>query len=126
METDFADWLRNQLEQRGWTQSELSRRSGVSPAQITRVLSGERGLGEKSISALAKALNLPVETVFRAAGLLPPPPSNEPPTLAEWIEIFMQADEKTREDLLNYAQYRADQERKAKRRGTNPVDQPVD
>jgi transcriptional regulator with XRE-family HTH domain len=59
------------LSEKGWTQAELARRSGVSPAQITRVLSGERGLGEQSILAIAEALKLPPDEVYRAAGLLP-------------------------------------------------------
>jgi transcriptional regulator with XRE-family HTH domain len=71
METNFADWLREKLKKENWSQAELSRRSGVSPAQITRVISGERGLGEQSILAIAQALKLPPEEVFRAAGLLP-------------------------------------------------------
>ena len=87
------------------------------------VMGGDEAMLLKSI---AGALHLPPDEVFRAAGILPSVESDAPPTLAEWIEIFMQADEHTREDLLNYAQYRADQERKAKRRPANPLEQTVD
>lgn len=126
MAIDFSDWLNEQMRQRDLSQSELARMSKVSQSQISLVLNRDRKPGTDFCTAIAHALRLPTEDVFRAAGLLPPPPSNEPPTLAEWIEIFMQADEKTREDLLNYAQYRADQERKAKRRPANPLEQTVD
>ncbi len=71
---DFAEWLREELRNRDWSQSDLSRRSGVSTAQITRVLSGERGIGEATCKSLARALHLPPEEVFRKAGLLPPKP----------------------------------------------------
>jgi len=108
------------------SQADLARASGITRGGVSNLLNQVRKPDPDTCNAIAKAFNLPVETVFRAAGLLPPPPSNEPPTLAEWIEIFMQADEKTREDLLNYAQYRADQERKAKRRPANPLEQTVD
>ena len=108
------------------SQADLARASGITRGGVSNLLNQVRKPDPDTCNAIAKAFNLPVETVFRAAGLLPPPPSNEPPTLAEWIEIFMQADEHTREDLLNYAQYRADQERKAKRRPANPLEQTVD
>ena len=57
----FSQWLLSELESREWSQVDLSRKSGVSQAQITRVLSGERGIGEKALSAIASALKLPPE-----------------------------------------------------------------
>ncbi len=69
--SNFIDWLRNELETRGWSQAELARQSKLSPAQITRLLNGERGVGENGLNAIARALRLPPETVFRAAGKLP-------------------------------------------------------
>ncbi|MGC1374647.1 MAG: helix-turn-helix transcriptional regulator, partial [Anaerolineales bacterium] len=69
--SNFIDWLRKELEERGWSQAELARQSKLSPAQITRLLNGERGIGETGLNAIARALRLPPETVFRAAGMLP-------------------------------------------------------
>lgn len=77
----FSQWLLSELESREWSQVDLSRKSGVSQAQITRVLSGERGIGEKALSAIASALKLPPEHVFRMAGLLPPKENAD-----EWVE----------------------------------------
>jgi transcriptional regulator with XRE-family HTH domain len=51
MEGDFSEWLEGELKTRGWSDSELARRAGVSHA---------------SISYVAKA--------FRFAGLLPSHP----------------------------------------------------
>ena len=79
--SSFSQWLLKELESREWSQVDLSRRSGVSQAQITRVLSGERGVGEKALSAIAHALKLPPEQVFRAAGILPPQGDTD-----EWAE----------------------------------------
>lgn len=75
---DFADWLRAELEKRDWSQAELARQSNISPAQITRLLNGERGIGENGIIAIARALKLPVDLVFEKAGLLPPKPELSP------------------------------------------------
>lgn len=68
---DFANWLRDQLNTRGWTQAKLAGLMGMSPAQVTRIMSGERGIGEQSLTAIAKAFKIPPEEVYRAAGLLP-------------------------------------------------------
>jgi transcriptional regulator with XRE-family HTH domain len=67
----FASWLKGKLEERGMTQADLKRASGITSAQISRLMSGERGMGEKSVLAIARALNLPPDVVFQAAGFLP-------------------------------------------------------
>jgi len=80
----FTDWLQNELTVREWTQADLSRRSGVSASQITRVMSGERGIGNDGLVNIARALNLPAVNVFRAAGILPPVPET-----TEEIEMIL-------------------------------------
>jgi transcriptional regulator with XRE-family HTH domain len=103
--TKFSEWLRLELGKRTWSQAELARRSGISAAQITRILSGERGIGEEALSAIASALRLPTEEVYRAAGLLP--------TKAEADEITERAQHiistyrlpETRQQALDYLEY---------------------
>lgn len=68
---EFSNWLREELDRRGWTQAKLAGLMGMSPAQVTRIMSGERGIGEQSLTAIAKAFRIPPEEVYRAAGLLP-------------------------------------------------------
>ncbi len=72
MEKTFGEWLASELARRNMTQSDLASSSGTTPAQISRIISGSRGVGEKALSMIAKGLDLPPETVFRAAGFLPP------------------------------------------------------
>jgi transcriptional regulator with XRE-family HTH domain len=67
----FADWLKVELNKRNWDQAELVRRSGVTSAQISRVVTGVRGAGPELSIAIGKGLNLPPEEVFRARGWLP-------------------------------------------------------
>ena len=69
---DFASWLEKELENRDWKPADLSRRSGIGSGLISRILNRERRAGPDSCVAIARALQLPPETVFRAAGLLPP------------------------------------------------------
>lgn len=68
----FTEWLQREMEKRGWNQAELSRRSGVTTAQVSRINTGEQRPGPTVCRAFARALQLPPEEVFRRVGLLPP------------------------------------------------------
>ena len=70
MET-FSEWLLHEMGQRNISQQDLAQKSGITAAQISRVISGQRGLGEKSLTAIAHALKISPVTIFRKAGLLP-------------------------------------------------------
>lgn len=69
---DFSNWLLNKLREKGWNQAELATRAGVTRTAISDVISGRRNAGPDLCSSIARALDLPPEAVFRAAGLLPP------------------------------------------------------
>jgi transcriptional regulator with XRE-family HTH domain len=70
-ENPFAEWLKGELAARNWSQTDLGRDGGVTSAAISRILSGERKAGPDACNAIARALQLPAELVFRKAGLLP-------------------------------------------------------
>lgn len=72
---DFTEWLTNELTVKGWDQAELSRRSGITTAHISRIMTGQRHPGTEALSGIAHALRLPAEDLFRRAGLLPMPVS---------------------------------------------------
>src|SRR5512139_3399651 len=103
---DFGAWLQGQLDNRGWTQARLARRSKVSTAQIARVINNTRAPGPEFCRAVAKALELPEELVFREAGLLSPEGIKEnPPGLVEWIHIFREANPEKRDEMLDLARF---------------------
>ena len=66
----FIEWLDKQREKQGWTRAKLARMAGVSPTIIYLIAKGKREPGSLLCNGLAKALNLPREEVYRAAGLL--------------------------------------------------------
>ena len=82
----FAEWLAQQMAERDMSQAELSRKSKVSDGQLSRLLRAERGVGEESVSGIARALGIPPETVFREAGLLPP--ESKPNKIIKAIEYL--------------------------------------
>ena len=100
--TDFATWLENQLVLKEWRPAELASKSGLDPGFVNHLLNRNRNPGPKACNAIAHALDIDPEDVFRAAGLLPPKP-DEPPTLSEWIHLYLEADEEERDRMLEVA-----------------------
>lgn len=69
MGNQFAEWLQGQIDLRGWTQSELARRAGVTPPTINRILSQERLPGVDLCRGIARAFGISEIGVLRMAGL---------------------------------------------------------
>jgi transcriptional regulator with XRE-family HTH domain len=83
----FADWLQSEMDQRGWSQSDCARAADLNRAVINKLLSRKSRPQPFTLVALARAFKIPVETAYRAAGLLPPA-DGEDDTLEELIYIF--------------------------------------
>jgi transcriptional regulator with XRE-family HTH domain len=73
----FGEWLKSEIKIRNISQKELADISGVTPAQISRAISGSRGLGTDTLLSIARALRVSPEEVFRRAGVLPPRPNQD-------------------------------------------------
>lgn len=82
MDMRFPEWLEDKMTEKGWSQSELARKSGLTRQAINYYLSDKsKQPDEFALQKLAKAFKIPVEQVYRAAGLLPPANGNDP-----WVE----------------------------------------
>ena len=97
---DFANWLQQELRTRGWNQAELVRRSGLSVAHVSRLVSGIRPPGTNAISELARALGVSSEEVMRQAGLLPASAINSQQALAELHKKIDKLSESDRQIIL--------------------------
>jgi len=102
---EFALWLQAEMDRHDWTQADLSRISNISKPQIARVLSGSRGIGPDACNAIARALRLPPELVFRKAGLLPPSETSEDEDIERTNHILPQLPEAERKMVLAFAEY---------------------
>jgi len=60
----FGERVRAQREERGWSQHELSRRSGVSNVKICRIEAGQRTITLDTAQKLAKALDFTGEEML--------------------------------------------------------------
>lgn len=105
VETELTIWLQSELEKRNWSQSELARRSGLSHGTVSNILSGTKGVGEASLNAIAKALHVPSEVLFRKAGLLPEVPEKDE-QIEELLYLYNLMPDQYKSDLLSYAQIR--------------------
>lgn len=72
---DFGKWIQKEIDKRGWTQSDLSRESGIHTAAVSYLIGGSRKVGLSSAIGLSKAFNMPLEEILVAAGFMP------------WLEI---------------------------------------
>lgn len=103
---DFSTWLQAEMDEREWTQAELSRRAGIDRQLISMYITRKVTTPDKkSLSLIAGAFKLPVEQVYRAAHILPPPPN-----LNEEAEQIMHEVSKLpkqdQEDVLAYIRMR--------------------
>ena len=83
----FSEWLQAELVRRGWSQSDCARSANLNRAVINKLLSGKSKPQPSTLAAIARAFKIPVETVFRAAGLLPPNTDHDDST-QELMYIF--------------------------------------
>jgi transcriptional regulator with XRE-family HTH domain len=77
MNTDFTEWVDAERKKRGWTQTELARRAGVKQSGLSMAINGARNFGPDLLAGVARAFNLPLETVYRLAKYLPPEPTKD-------------------------------------------------
>ena len=104
MEKTLPEWLLEKMEEKGMNAAELSRRSGISAPQITRLLSGQRGVSEVSLRAISEALNIPPEEAFRVAGFLPPVPERTE-AHEQLLYLFDRLNDKDRQMILDMANF---------------------
>lgn len=106
MGNEFAVWLKAELDSHGWTQSDLSRMSGLSTGAISNVISGQRKPGVDFVLAVARTLRVSPEDLYRRAGLLPPKPELAASPIAnEVLDVLRRLPPEKQQEALNYVRY---------------------
>jgi transcriptional regulator with XRE-family HTH domain len=111
MNLDFPEWLQAQLDDLDRNQAKLARKAHVSKTAISDVLSRKHPAGRELCTAIASAFKMPPETVFRAAGLLPPA-SSIPDDLNYYVNAL--SDTQLRE-WVSYARFILERDEKNNR-----------
>ena len=83
----FAEWLEIEMRKRGWSQSDCARACDLNRAVINKLLNGKCKPQPVTLIAIARGFKLPVESAYRAAGLLPPS-TDEDDSTQELLHIF--------------------------------------
>lgn len=104
VENTFGEWLQGQLNERGMSQSQLAKLANLSRGTISNIINGNRGIGEDSLTSIARALRLPAEDVFRRAGILPPARDDDPIAKEAAHLISLLPDER-KQQVLDYIRF---------------------
>jgi transcriptional regulator with XRE-family HTH domain len=83
----FSEWLQTEMDKRGWSQSDLARSADLNRAVINKLLNGKSHAQPATLEAISRALKIPLETTYRAAGLLPINTDNDD-AMQEAIHVF--------------------------------------
>jgi transcriptional regulator with XRE-family HTH domain len=83
----FAEWLQSEIDKRGWSQSDCARACDLNRAVINKLLNGKCKPQPATLMAIARGFKIPVETAYRAAGLLPALADGDD-TTQELLHIF--------------------------------------
>lgn len=83
----FSEWLQAEMDKRGWSQSDLARYADLNRAVINKLLNGKSHPQPPTLEAISRALKMPLETTYRAAGLLPTAIDNDD-AMEEAMYIF--------------------------------------
>lgn len=84
---DFSAWLQTEMNKRGWSQSDLARSADLNRAVINKLLNGKSHPQPTTLEAISRAFKIPIESTYRAAGLLPVSPENDE-TIEEAIHVL--------------------------------------
>jgi transcriptional regulator with XRE-family HTH domain len=114
---EFIRWLTEEMDKRGWNNSELARKAGLrSPSTIQQVVTGGRNPGVEFCLGVARAFREPPELVFRRAGLLPDREGIEDELYDRFRAYIEELSPERRAELFRYVMFlhQMEQEKEAK------------
>jgi transcriptional regulator with XRE-family HTH domain len=98
---DFAAWLQNELDIRGWRQADLLHKSEMNGGLLSQILNGHRRPGVSTCRAIARALDMREVDVLYQAGLIAFAPNEESsPMVQDLIAEFIRLDSSDQEQIL--------------------------
>ena len=101
---EFTEYVQSEMKKRGWSQADLSRQTGMTTGGVSMLLNQTRKPSPETLLTLSKAFQIPPESIFRAAGLLPPEPQLTEGTKMI-LYLFQQLSDEGKRDLISYARF---------------------
>ncbi|MGQ9502483.1 MAG: helix-turn-helix domain-containing protein [Anaerolineae bacterium] len=106
MARQLVEWIEAERERRGWSLRRLAREAGLTPAQVSEVLSGHSRPGIRFYLGMWRAFHVSVDYLLQLAGELPPGPE-ENPTLRELIELARRLPAEVQAEVYRYCLWRS-------------------
>jgi len=114
---DLVDFLLLEMKKKNLAPIDITKRGGLSPSQVSKILNRESPAGPKAIEKFAIALNLPVDLLYQYAGLFTKPIDLDEKR-EELLHLFSQMSDENREDTVDYARMKLQkQEREVRKSG---------
>lgn len=104
MESTFSNWILQELDKRGWSQSDLARASGLTRGGVSNIVNEKSSIGIDSATGIAKAFGVPVTEVLSAAGVIPKMPEATAEE-EQLLYLFRQLSDYDREAVLNFVEF---------------------
>lgn len=101
---ELREYILAELKRRDWNQTDLARAARVSRQSISTLLNRTTNPNPDTLKALARALNRPIEHIYRLAGILPPEDSRK---VAEQVLGYKLRDlnESEIEQVIDFVEY---------------------
>lgn len=97
----LSEFVKKELERKGWNRSELSRKSGLSTGTISNVLNDDRPAGVDVVRAMAVALGVPQHILFYYARLITELPGEIPVEVQETASALLKLPERDRQEIMD-------------------------
>jgi len=104
--TKFGAYLLQKLKEKGLSQSQLSRESGISDAHISRLSKEERGLPKvETLAKIGAALRMSLLDILKDLGYVSPPMESLPGKLQEFLKSGLKPDDITPDEIETLASF---------------------
>ena len=98
----FLNWLNDVMREKNITQADIARTKHVKPSSVSMLFSQQvKSVGIDMCKAISAATGIPLEAVYRKAGLLPP--VTLPESQQEYVRSLIESlDQDLRENAIDY------------------------
>lgn len=108
-EVDLVEFLLLEMRSKSITPADITKRTGLSASQVSKVLNRESPAGAKAIECFAQALSLPIDVLYQHAGILPKPLRHDEKR-QELVHLYEMMNDDNKEDQIAYARMKLEKQ----------------
>lgn len=108
---DLVDYLSKAMSDKDLIPADITRLSGLSASQVSKILGRKSPAGLDAIECFAIALDVDFNVLYRLSKNLPMPPENDA-RRNELVRLYDKAKENSREDIIDYAKMRVEKDKR--------------